>query len=60
MSSVKTEKDLLSGLLQDVMQIEKRYAHEQYGARNDRRNEIKKLVNRVAAELPEMERTNGN
>jgi hypothetical protein len=50
-------KDHLNELLQEVMRLQKRYAHEQYGAKNDRRNEIKKAVNKVAAEL---ERTNGN
>lgn len=50
-------KKSLNELLVQVMLVQKRYAHEQVGARNDRRAEIKKLVNRVAAE---MDKTNGN
>lgn len=53
----KQEKDHLNELLQEVMRVEKRYAHEQYGAKNDRRNELKKAVNRIATET---ERKNGN
>lgn len=34
-----------------VMKIQKKYAHEQVGAKNDRRNEIKKIINRIASEL---------
>lgn len=53
----KTEKEHLDELLNEVMRIQKRYAHEQLGAKNDRRNEIKKVVNKVATEL---EQKNGN
>ena len=56
-STKKQEKDHLNELLQEVMRVEKRYAHEQYGAKNDRRNELKKAVNRIATET---ERKNGN
>ena len=47
----------LNTLLIQVMKIQKQYAHEQVGANKDRRSEIKKIVNRVAAELG---RPNGN
>lgn len=53
----KQENEHLNELLREVMRIEKRYAHEQYGAKNDRRNELKKIVNRIASET---ERKNGN
>ncbi len=48
--SEEIPRKVLTELLIKVMQVQKAYAHEQVGARNDRRNEIKKLVNRVAAE----------
>lgn len=57
MPAQQQEKSHLNELLQEVMRVEKRYAHEQYGAKNDRRNELKKAVNRIASE---MERQNGN
>lgn len=57
MPTQKQEKDHLNELLQEVMRVEKGFAHEQYGAKNDRRNEIKKAVNRIATEA---ERKNGN
>lgn len=38
-------------LVAQVMKIQKNYAHEQLGAKNDRRNEIKKVINRLASEL---------
>ena len=50
-------KKALNNLLIQVMRVQKAYAHEQVGARNDRRAEIKKIVNRVAAE---MDKKNGN
>lgn len=43
-------KKTVTDLIVKVMQIQKRFAHEQIGARNDRRNEIKKVVNRLASE----------
>jgi len=43
-------RKVLSDLLLKVIQIQKAYAHEQVGARNDRRAEVKKVVNRIAAE----------
>lgn len=57
MPAQKQGNEHLTELLREVMLIEKRFAHEQYGAKNDRRNELKKSVNRVAAEA---ERKNGN
>ena len=39
MSAQQQEKNHLNELLQEVMRVEKRYAHELYGAKNDRRNE---------------------
>jgi hypothetical protein len=50
-------KKALNELLVQVMRVQKQYAHEQVGARNDRRVEIKKIVNRVASE---MGKKNGN
>jgi hypothetical protein len=41
----------VTDLIAQVMRIQKRYAHEQLGARNDRRSEIKKLLNRIASEV---------
>jgi hypothetical protein len=43
-------RKVLTELLLRVVQIQKAYAHEQVGARNDRRAEVKKVVNRIAAE----------
>jgi hypothetical protein len=49
-------KKSLNDLLVQVMKIQKRYAHEQVGVKNARRDEIKKAVNRIASEM----KTNGN
>jgi low affinity Fe/Cu permease len=49
-------KKSLNDLLVQVMKIQKRYAHEQVGVKNARRDEIKKVVNRIASEM----KTNGN
>lgn len=38
-------------LVSQVMRIQKEYAHEQMGAKSDRRNEIRKAINRIASEL---------
>jgi hypothetical protein len=43
-------KSLVTNLVAQVMRIQKQFAHEQVGARNDRRNEIKKLVNKLVSE----------
>lgn len=50
-------KKVVTDLINQVMHIQKRFAHEQVGARNDRRNEIKKLINRL---ISETERNRGN
>ena len=50
-------KKVLNELLVQVMRVQKEFAHEQVGARNDRRAEIKRIVNRVAAGL---DKKNGN
>lgn len=50
-------KKILNDLLVQVMKVQKEYAHEQVGARNDRRAEIKKYVNRIASAL---DKKNGN
>ena len=47
---------VLVELVSKVIEIEKRYAHEQIGVRNNRREEIKKLINRIASDLTK----NGN
>ena len=44
-------KKALTELLAEVMRIQKRFAHEQTGVKTERRNEIKKIVNRAASEL---------
>jgi hypothetical protein len=44
-------KKTVTDLIVQVMRIQKRFAHEQIGARNDRRNEIKKLVNKLTSEM---------
>ncbi len=49
-------KKSLNDLLVQVMKLQKRYAHEQVGVKNARRDEIKKIVNRIASEM----KTNGN
>ena len=51
------DRKQLTTLLTEVMRIQKRYAHEQVGAKNDRRAEVKKIVNRIVGE---MEKTDGN
>jgi|GEM_PF-5038547 len=43
-------KDVVTELLIEVLKIQKQYAHEQTGARNDRRNQQKKIVNKIVAE----------
>jgi hypothetical protein len=49
-------KKSLNDLLVHVMKIQKRYAHEQVGVKNARRDEVKKIVNRIASEM----KSNGN
>jgi low affinity Fe/Cu permease len=44
-------KKAITDLVAQVMRIQKKYAHEQVGVRNDRRTEVKKIINRVASEL---------
>ena len=39
------KKKATTELVAQVMRIQKTYAHEQVGAKNDRRNEIKKAIN---------------
>jgi hypothetical protein len=43
-------KKAVTDLINQVMHIQKKFAHEQIGARNDRRNQIKKLINRLTSE----------
>lgn len=52
----KSKKPITALVLQ-VIQVQKKYAHEQVGVKNERRNEVKKVVNRIASEL---EQTDGN
>lgn len=54
--TIEITKKALNDLLVQVMRIQKSYAHEQVGVKNGRREEIKKVVNRVASELEK----NGN
>jgi hypothetical protein len=44
-------KKATTELIVQVMKIQKTYAHEKVGAKNDRRSEIKKAINRIASEL---------
>lgn len=50
MTPEKVKKPTVELIVQ-VMKIQKMYAHEQVGAKSDRRNEIKKIINRIASEL---------
>jgi hypothetical protein len=49
-------KKAINELLVHVMRVQKQHAHEQVGVKTSRREEIKKIVNRVASELEK----NGN
>lgn len=44
-------KKATNELVTHVMRVQKIFAHEQIGAKNDRRNEIKKIINRIASEI---------
>ena len=55
--SQEIPKQLVTTLVTQVMRIQKQFAHEQLGARNDRRNEIKKIVNNLVSST-ETERGN--
>lgn len=44
-------KKAITDLVAQVMRLQKRYAHEQVGVKTERRNEVKKIVNRVASEM---------
>jgi len=44
-------KKATTELVSQVMRIQKNFAHEQIGAKNERRNEIKKVINRIASAL---------
>jgi hypothetical protein len=48
--AVEIPSDFLSTLIVAVIAIEKKYAHELTGVRNERREEIKKEINRMVAE----------
>jgi hypothetical protein len=48
--AVEIPSDFLSSLIAAVIAIEKRYAHELTGVRNERREEIKKEINRLVSE----------
>jgi hypothetical protein len=48
--TVNIDKDFLEELLTRVIKIEKRFAHELTGAKNDRRAEIKETVSKMVAE----------
>ena len=50
MSPEKVKK-ATTELIVQVMKIQKNFAHEQVGAKSDRRNEIKKVIIRIASEL---------
>lgn len=47
---IEIPRVVLTELVVKVIQIEKKYAHELTGARNDRRAEIKQLINKVVGE----------
>ena len=51
------QKKSITELVAQVMRIQKKYAHEQAGVKTERRNEVKRIVNRVASE---MEQKDGN
>ena len=49
----KLDQRLITSLIARILTIEKRYAHELKGVRDQRRNEIKDLINKVLAEKSE-------
>jgi hypothetical protein len=53
--STKIPDDTLTKFLVKVIAIEKNYAHEFHGVKNDRRGEIRELVDRVTTEELENE-----
>lgn len=44
-------RKFITELVGQVIRLQKRFAHEQVGVRNERRNEVKKIINRVASNL---------
>jgi len=48
--AVEIPNDFLAALIAVVIAVEKKYAHELRGVRNERRDEIKKEINRMVAE----------
>jgi hypothetical protein len=44
-------KKATTELVSQVMKVQKNFAHEQVGAKNERRTEIKKVINRIASTL---------
>ena len=48
--AVEIPNEFLAALIAAVIKIEKKYAHELTGVRNERREEIKKEINRMVAE----------
>ena len=49
-SEQKLDPKAMIKLISDVLGIEKRYAHELKGVRDQRRKEIRELINKVVAE----------
>jgi hypothetical protein len=39
--------------LQELLQLEKRYAHELLGAKSERRSKVLELINKSAAKIPQ-------
>lgn len=48
--AVEIPNDFLDILIAAIIVIEKKYAHELTGVRNERREEIRKEINRLVAE----------
>jgi len=49
--SPEQKRKTTTELVAQVMKIQKAFAKEQVGAKSDRRNEIKKTINRIASQL---------
>jgi hypothetical protein len=48
--AVELKQELLTSLIASVIRVQKKYAHEMTGVRNERRDEIKAEINRLVAE----------
>jgi hypothetical protein len=49
-ATIEIPREILNELVVKVLGVEKKYAHELTGVKNDRRTEIKQLVNKIAGD----------